>query len=139
MCFSSSSLARTSSSPHTSAEEQAAVKGALPPLPCTLRRWSQLTKRRLFHQGLSIEVGAVCHQQLHQVHLRPADQAAEPKRGAPQRPAARRPSAAPAAHLAPVRRGMQWLPAVLVLGAQAGPVLQQQGRCLAEPVGGSNV
>lgn len=49
------------------------------------------------------------------------------------------PPAAPAAHLAPVRRGMQRLPAVLVLGAQAGPVLQQQRRCLAEPVGGGDV
>lgn len=34
---------------------------------------------------------------------------------------------------------MQRLPAVLVLGAQTGPVLQQQDGCLAEPVGGRDV
>lgn len=70
LCFSSSSLARTSSSPHKSAEKRAEGQGRPPSAHLTPRRWSQLTKRRLFHQGLSIEVGSVCHQQLHQVHLR---------------------------------------------------------------------
>lgn len=34
---------------------------------------------------------------------------------------------------------MQGLPAIKVPGTQAGSVLQQQGRCLAESTGSSNV
>lgn len=66
----------------------------------------------------------------------PADQAAELQSWGPPVPG--RPLLPPT-HLAPVRSSMQRLPAVTVLGAQADPVLQQQGRCLAEPVGGGDV
>ena len=77
----------------------------------------------------------MCHEQLHQAHLwagatgllRPAEPAGS---SAP-------PSAG--AHLAPVGRRVQRLPAIAVLGTQAGLVLQQQGGRLAEPVGRGDV
>lgn len=78
----------------------------------------------------------MCHEQLHQVYLR----ATKPRLlktlalQLPQ-PQLRQPHT----YLAPVGRRMQWLPAVAVLGAQAGPVFQQQGSRLTEPIGSSNV
>lgn len=78
----------------------------------------------------------MCHEQLHQVYLR----ASEPR--LLKTPALQLPQPQlrqPHTHLAPVGRCMQWLPAVAVLGTQAGPVLQQQGSRLAEPIGSSDV
>lgn len=49
------------------------------------------------------------------------------------------PATQPHAHLAPVGRGVQWLPAIKVLGAQTGPVFQQQGGRLGESIGSSDV
>lgn len=78
----------------------------------------------------------MCHEQLHQVYLR----ASKPRLLKPlalqlPQPQPRQPHT----YLAPVGRSMQWLPAVTVLGAQTGPVLQQQGSRLAEPIGSSDV
>lgn len=73
------------------------------------------------------------------MHLR----AREPGLLKDPRPGARSPYQArlppPCTHLAPVGCSVQRLPAVLVSGAQAGPVLQQQGSRLTKPVGGRNV
>ena len=94
MCFSSSSLARTSSSPHTSEEEwpegQRRPPARPPPTPggCGPR----LTERRLVHQGFAVQVSPVCHEQLHQVHLwagepgllKPAEPPSPPGPTAPQ-------------------------------------------------------
>lgn len=134
LCFSSSSLARTSSSPHTSVEEPEGHGPCHSP-PTPQGRSPRLTERRLVHQGLAVQVSPMCHKQLHQAHLwagargllrsvEPAGSSAPPSTGA---------------HLAPVGRRMQRLPAITVLGAQAGLVLQQQGSCLTEPVGRGDV
>lgn len=110
------------------------------------QRRPRLTEGRLVCQRLAIEVGPVGHEQLHQVHLRAVEpgllKGPEPGARTPRTPAAK--SATPAGqprgtHLAPVGCGVQRLPAVLVLGAQTGLVLQQQDGCLAEPAGGRDV
>lgn len=78
----------------------------------------------------------MCHQQLHQMHLWASAQTAE-GRGAAG-PATPQPPQHPA-HLSPVGGGVQRLPAVAVLGTQAGLVLQEQGSGLAEPAGSCDV